>query len=429
MDHHGYCKSSSDCVAGCVPAELADASARQRCPSGFYWRDEVSCVAVHDCACANEWVRNVAPGGVIRQGECTSCQCLNNEFICEDSSCEEEQSSIEDDDQSKRKTSGPSARPGSASYEDWEWGDYEDAAGRNTSARRPVRPSPIPPSSSSEDYDWNEYDDFAGRNASGQTRRPSSHDGRWEWNEIEYSAFRNTSGRTRRPTRPRPSGPATVPASCSGWSPWFNDNSPSSKSNSTSSNFTSFIQDLWDFFGILMGFFGIFLGYFLGFFLLGFLGQSISSVSSASYASSASSASYADAGDKEFKTAEELSAVGFCADGHISEIECRDVRRHQLASQMDDIGVVCSLNDGLHCPGEGQPKGRRCHDYHVRYYCHCLPAATDATTPVFIWTPESQIFAACQSDTIRLLGTARTWFVYFLVVHKCLFVNIFQTVF
>ena len=227
LEHEGYCKTTSDCVPGCVPSELTDAPAKQRCPAGSYWRDEVTCVPIHDCTCANQWGKIIAPAGVIQLSDCTSCQCLNNELICDSSSCEEE--SMEDDDIKRR----PSSRPASGSYEDWDWGDYEYSAGRNVSGRT-RRPSVAPsyPSSSGEDYDWNEYDDFASRNVSGRTRGPSSYDNRWEWNEFEYSAFRNTSGRTRRPTRPRPPGPATVPSSCSAWSPWFNDNSPSTRSGS-----------------------------------------------------------------------------------------------------------------------------------------------------------------------------------------------------
>lgn len=112
-----------------------------------------------------------------------------------------------------------------------------------------------------------------------------------------------------------------------------------------------------------------------------------------------------DGDDKEFKTAGELATLGFCANGVIAEIECRDVRRHQPAEDMDDVGVVCSLEQGLQCLAGRQPKGRRCHDYHVRYYCDCHPSGIQSTTPVFIWTPENQIFATCQSDdVIRLLG-------------------------
>ena len=103
--------------------------------------------------------------------------------------------------------------------------------------------------------------------------------------------------------------------------------------------------------------------------------------------------------------------LGFCVNGVISDIECRDVRRHQLASKMDDVDVTCTVSEGLFCFASRQPKGRHCHDYHVRYYCQCIPGGMATTTPVFIWTPENQIFSNCQSDdVIRLLGPFRITF-------------------
>ena len=138
-------------------------------------------------------------------------------------------------------------------------------------------------------------------------------------------------------------GPTTVAASCSRWSDWINDHSPSSNSSG--------------------------------------------------------------GGDRESLSAAALAARGFCADGRISDIECRDVKRHQLPRQMGDVGVGCSLQDGLWCDGRRQALGR-CHDYHVRYYCQChAMEGAGSTTPVFIWSPENQSYATCEAQQLLpLLG-------------------------
>ena len=109
-------------------------------------------------------------------------------------------------------------------------------------------------------------------------------------------------------------------------------------------------------------------------------------------------------GDNEWKSAEQMSLLGFCTDGRISEIECRDVKRQRPVQDVDDVGVVCSLKEGLSCKSSRQPKGKRCHDYEIRYYCQCHPVDSIETTvrPIIIWTAESQLAEVC--DPKRLVG-------------------------
>lgn len=49
------------------------------------------------------------------------------------------------------------------------------------------------------------------------------------------------------------------------------------------------------------------------------------------------------------------------------------------------VGLKCDLSTGLVCRNKGQPKGRQCTDFQVRFFCDCgfpttLPASP--TTPV-----------------------------------------------
>ncbi|KAG6461849.1 hypothetical protein O3G_MSEX012891 [Manduca sexta] len=76
----GRCMLES-CVDGCVDESVANIE----CNFGSFWRDEQTCVPVHDCTC----FRNgdiVRPHGVIHEG-CISCQCMDNELHCDSSHC------------------------------------------------------------------------------------------------------------------------------------------------------------------------------------------------------------------------------------------------------------------------------------------------------------------------------------------------------
>ena len=83
-----YCKSSSGCVPGCVEDNVP----KSICPPGRYWRDERTCVAIHDCNCRTPQGAVVAPDTLIHpdpsdEDSCEVCQCNDNEYVCDSSNC------------------------------------------------------------------------------------------------------------------------------------------------------------------------------------------------------------------------------------------------------------------------------------------------------------------------------------------------------
>ncbi|XP_053978189.1 hemocytin [Hylaeus volcanicus] len=77
----GICNSASDCIPGCVPL------GRPECPPHKFWRDAVSCVDETDCFCKSHEGDPVIPGSVLKESECEICQCINNYYTCDTSSC------------------------------------------------------------------------------------------------------------------------------------------------------------------------------------------------------------------------------------------------------------------------------------------------------------------------------------------------------
>lgn len=104
-------------------------------------------------------------------------------------------------------------------------------------------------------------------------------------------------------------------------------------------------------------------------------------------------------GDYESKTPDQLRKMGFCLNGQIFDIECRDVKNNRPWTETRDKDVVCSLEKGLACFPARQAKGNRCQDYKIRYFCECFggdgsgssttPTPTTTTTQIMIWTTTS----------------------------------------
>ncbi|GLH02043.1 Hemocytin [Gryllus bimaculatus] len=84
LTRRGFCSSSDDCIQGCFREELSGG-----CPKGYYWKDENECVSIADCMCYSHSGEPVRPGAIIQESDCTSCQCVNNEYICDSSRCKE----------------------------------------------------------------------------------------------------------------------------------------------------------------------------------------------------------------------------------------------------------------------------------------------------------------------------------------------------
>ncbi|XP_050428341.1 hemocytin-like [Adelges cooleyi] len=77
------CESPQHCISGCVETiEQNDI-----CPEGSMWRDKDTCVHKSDCTCYSRNGTQVKPGGIYKEDSCTVCQCLNNAYVCDDSSC------------------------------------------------------------------------------------------------------------------------------------------------------------------------------------------------------------------------------------------------------------------------------------------------------------------------------------------------------
>lgn len=118
-------------------------------------------------------------------------------------------------------------------------------------------------------------------------------------------------------------------------------------------------------------------------------------------------------GDYEMRTVNQLRRGGFCLNGHVSEIECRQVESDGAWTESRDRGLICSLDEGLKCLPHLQGKGGRCKDYKIRYFCECdgndisfdsttaTAAPTTPTTPIMIWTPTTARYGryeACPTE-------------------------------
>ncbi|XP_050525527.1 hemocytin [Daktulosphaira vitifoliae] len=85
------CDSSQNCISGCV-SELEKLNS---CPEGWMWRDKDTCVQKNDCTCYSRNGTLVKPGGIFKEDWCTICQCINNAYVCDDSSCNIHAANIE----------------------------------------------------------------------------------------------------------------------------------------------------------------------------------------------------------------------------------------------------------------------------------------------------------------------------------------------
>ncbi|XP_026826604.1 hemocytin isoform X2 [Ooceraea biroi] len=78
----GHCSDDNNCIAGCVSID------RPVCPPHRFWRDDTTCVEANDCPCKSHDGGSVAPGAVRKESDCEICQCINNYYTCDSTSCE-----------------------------------------------------------------------------------------------------------------------------------------------------------------------------------------------------------------------------------------------------------------------------------------------------------------------------------------------------
>lgn len=76
-----HCNEGTNCIAGCVSVN------RPSCPPYKYWRDSVTCVDANECPCKSHDGNSVAPGAVRKESDCEICQCINNYYTCDSTSC------------------------------------------------------------------------------------------------------------------------------------------------------------------------------------------------------------------------------------------------------------------------------------------------------------------------------------------------------
>lgn len=84
LKHTNTCVYPQTCIGGCVK----ESEQYTACPVGSMWRDNNTCVSKGDCTCFSRNGTQVKPGGVFKEDQCTVCQCINNAYICDDSSCQ-----------------------------------------------------------------------------------------------------------------------------------------------------------------------------------------------------------------------------------------------------------------------------------------------------------------------------------------------------
>ncbi|CAK9818181.1 SSPO [Anthophora quadrimaculata] len=77
----GKCNGTRGCVPGCIPMS------RPQCKPQEFWRDAMTCVDEADCNCRSHDGYPVIPGAVLKESECEICQCINNYYTCDKSSC------------------------------------------------------------------------------------------------------------------------------------------------------------------------------------------------------------------------------------------------------------------------------------------------------------------------------------------------------
>ena len=93
LKRRGYCLTSEGCAPGCIEHQDTDSqqtSFRNRgCLPGRFWRDERTCVPASDCNCRTPYGKIIAPGSIDEsEDSCEVCQCLDNEYICDNSRCQ-----------------------------------------------------------------------------------------------------------------------------------------------------------------------------------------------------------------------------------------------------------------------------------------------------------------------------------------------------
>jgi von Willebrand factor len=93
LTKEGTCGRSVGCVPGCVPDTRVECQS-----SNSYWRDRFTCVDRSHCLCKTEEGEPISPGATFKASECKICQCINNYYSCDDSSCQKNENQVIEDE-------------------------------------------------------------------------------------------------------------------------------------------------------------------------------------------------------------------------------------------------------------------------------------------------------------------------------------------
>ncbi|XP_026667953.1 hemocytin isoform X2 [Ceratina calcarata] len=81
LEQEGKCSWKGGCIPGCIPLD------KKPCKSNEFWRDETTCVDQADCPCATYEGQQIIPFTVFKESDCVFCQCVNNLYTCDETSC------------------------------------------------------------------------------------------------------------------------------------------------------------------------------------------------------------------------------------------------------------------------------------------------------------------------------------------------------
>ncbi|XP_017781781.1 PREDICTED: hemocytin [Nicrophorus vespilloides] len=82
----GLCKGNTICESSCVSANK-----QRTCPTGMVWANNNTCVAIQNCMCTDHDGKPVKPGTVVKESDCMLCQCIDNYYTCDKSTCGDEE--------------------------------------------------------------------------------------------------------------------------------------------------------------------------------------------------------------------------------------------------------------------------------------------------------------------------------------------------
>ncbi|KAJ8683258.1 hypothetical protein QAD02_019050 [Eretmocerus hayati] len=79
----GICHTTKDCIPGCSPKSKLTSCSHP----DDYQQDRSTCVPRSHCVCGNEIGEPLGPGEVLKISQCETCQCINNFYACDKSTC------------------------------------------------------------------------------------------------------------------------------------------------------------------------------------------------------------------------------------------------------------------------------------------------------------------------------------------------------